>query len=70
MGAPKMPTVIQAPTPASTENPYTQQAIQEQQALQRRAAQNALGRSQTMLSGSDVNPVTGEAAGAGSLLGG
>lgn len=68
MGAPKMPTVVQAPTPASTENPLTQQAIQEQQDLQRRAQQNALGRSKTMLSGSDVNPVTGESV--GSLLGG
>lgn len=68
MGAPKMPTVVQAPTPASTENPVTQQAIQEQQDLQRRAQQNALGRSKTMLSGSDVNPVTGESV--GSLLGG
>lgn len=68
MGAPKMPTVVQAPAPASTENPLTQQAIQEQQDLQRRAQQNALGRSKTMLSGSDVNPVTGESV--GSLLGG
>lgn len=69
MGAPKAPTVVVQPTPPSAENTETQQEIDAQQLKARQAAQKAMGRSKTMLSGSDVNPVTGESAGA-SLLGG
>lgn len=66
---PSTPTVVQAPAPVSTENnAETQAAIKESQQQQRLAAQKALGRSKTILSGSDVNPVTGESV--GSLLGG
>lgn len=68
MGAPSVPQVVQVPTPVSTDNPETQAAIQEQQDKQRKAAQRAVGRSKTMLSDMDVNPVTGESV--GSLLGG
>ena len=69
MGAPKAPTVVVQPTPPSTENEETQEVISQQNLKARQAAQKAMGRSKTMLSGSDVNPVTGESAGA-SLLGG
>lgn len=69
MGAPKAPTVVVQPTPASTENEETQEEIAKEQLKARQLAAKAMGRSKTMLSGSDVNPVTGESAGA-SLLGG
>lgn len=69
MGAPKAPTVVVQPTSPSTENEETQEVISQQNLKARQAAQKAMGRSKTMLSGSDVNPVTGESAGA-SLLGG
>lgn len=69
MGAPKAPTVVVQPTPVSTENEETQEEIAKEQLKARQLAAKAMGRSKTMLSGSDVNPVTGESAGA-SLLGG
>lgn len=66
MSAPKAPTVVVQPTVDATE---TQEAIEEQQLASRKAAQKAMGRNKTMLSNTDVNPVTGESTGA-SFLGG
>lgn len=68
MGAPSAPKIEMAPSVPSTENPYTQQKIEEQQQRQAKAAQAATGRSKTMLS-SDVDLSTGERKW-GSLLGG
>lgn len=68
MSSPKAPTISMPPTTPSTENPYTQQAMEEQQQDQAKASRNALGRSKTMLSG-DIDATTGERRW-GSLLGG
>lgn len=59
MSTPKAPAITMPPATPSVENPYTQQAMEEQQQLQAKTARQAMGRSKTMLSG-DVNSTTGE----------
>lgn len=64
MGAPKAPKVTIAPAPPTAEEEISQENLKA-----RLAAQKAMGRSKTMLSNSDVDPVTGLSGGA-SFLGG